>query len=311
LTVDWLAKMDERVTVIGGGHGIASVLRALRDDTYDLTAIVAVADDGGSSGELRRQAGGPAVGDLRRSLIALAADNVALARAFARPLTIEGLGRHPLGNLLIRSIAGAFGDLEMASDWLGGQLGVRGRVLPATVDSVSLLAQAGGEMIRGESAIGAAHARIRRLRFSPDNPRVPASALDAIAGADWILLGPGSLFTSVLAACAVPDIASALTASSARVVWICNLEAQCGETRGMSAWNHLAAMRRHGVRVDFVLYDPTAELRFTPRQLARAQVEGISRPLRNGWPGLHDPALLRLALRELFDGSGRAVPIAV
>jgi len=302
--------MQQRVTVIGGGHGIAAVLRALRDDSY-LTVIVTVADDGGSSGELRRQSGGPAVGDLRRSLIALAGDDVALARAFARLLTIEGLGRHPLGNLMIRSIADAFGDLEAASDWLGGQLGVRGRVLPATVDSVSLLAHAGGEVIRGESAIGAARARIRRLWFSPDSPRVSVSVLDAIGQADWILLGPGSLFTSVLAACALPPIASALAATTAGVVWICNLEAQRGETEEMSAWDHLAAIRRHGVRVDTVLYDPAAELRFTPQQLAGAHVDAISRPLRDGRPSLHDPALLRLALRELFAGSARVAPIAV
>jgi len=303
--------MHGRVTVIGGGHGVASVLRALRDDPYALTVIVTVADDGGSSGELRRQAGGAAVGDLRRSLIALAGDDVALARAFARSLEIEGLGRHPLGNLMIRSIADAFGDLEAAVAWLGAELGIRARVVPATVDSVSLLAEAGREMIRGESAIGAANATIRRLRFNPERPRVSVTALEAVTGSDWVLLGPGSLFTSVLAVGALPDIASALMATSARIVWLCNLETQRAETAGMSAWNHLAAIRRHGVRVDSVLYDPSAELRFTAQQLGRAQVEGISRPLRNGHPGLHDPVLLRVALRELFAAGERAVPLAV
>jgi len=302
--------MQERVTVIGGGHGVASVLRALRDGPYVLTVIVTAADDGGSSGELRRRAGGPAVGDLRRSLIALAGNDVALARALALPLTIEGLGRHPLGNLIIRSLADAFGDLETACAWLAAQLGIRGRVLPATVEPVSLLAHAGGRLIHGESAIGRANARIRRLRFSPERPRVSPTALHAIAHADWILLGPGSLYTSVLATCALPEIASALSDTPARVVWICNLQAQPGETEGLSAANHLAAIRRHGVRVDTVLYDPTAELRFTPHQLARARVHGISRPLRNGKPGLHDPTLLHHALRELFVAGARAQPIA-
>ncbi len=303
--------MHGRVTVIGGGHGIESVLRALRDDACDLTVIVTMADDGGSSGELRRRGGGPAVGDLRRALIALTGDDVALARAFARSLTIERLGHHPLGNLMIRSIADAFGDLETASDWLAGQLGARGRVLPATVASVSLLAEAGSEMVHGESAVGTANARIRRLRFSPENPRVSTTALDAIARADWVLLGPGSLFTSVLAVGALPDIAAALMATSAKVVWICNLEAQRGETGGMGAWSHLTAIRRHGVRVDTVLFDPTAELHFTPQQLARARVEGISRPLRSGQPGVHDQALLRLALQDLFTASTHAMPVAV
>ncbi|MGA2926076.1 MAG: gluconeogenesis factor YvcK family protein [Solirubrobacteraceae bacterium] len=303
--------MATRVAILGGGHGIASVLRALRDyDDYELTAVVTVGDDGGSSGELRRRNGGHAVGDMRRSLLALSGDDVALARALAQPVTLHRFGRHPLGNLVIRSLATALGDLEAASGWLAVQLGAGGRVLPATLDPVSLIAEAGGELIRGESAIGAANARIRRLRFSPERPRVPTAALAAIADADWVLLGPGSLFTSVLAVSAVPDVASALRATSATVAWVCNLERQHAETSEMSAPSHLAALRRHGVRVDLVLHDPSAELHFTPRQLARARVPAIARPLAGALPGVHDPDLLALALGDLFDGSPHAVPIA-
>ena len=132
--------------------------------------IVTVADDGGSSGELRRRGEGPAVGDMRRSLISLADDDVALARAFARPLSIDRLGRHPLGNLVIRSVADALGGLEQASEWLGEQLGISGRVLPASAEPVSLLAEAGNQVIHGERAIGAARMRIRRVGFSPERP---------------------------------------------------------------------------------------------------------------------------------------------
>ena len=129
--------MPERVTVIGGGHGLAAVVGALRDEPCDLTVVVTVADDGGSSGELRRRHGGPAVGDLRRALIALAGEEAPLARALARPITVDGAGRHPLGNLLIRDLANAVGDLTQASEWLGSQLGIHARVLPATAEPLN------------------------------------------------------------------------------------------------------------------------------------------------------------------------------
>lgn len=291
--------------VVGGGHGLLAALRGLRDDRHaELAVIVTMADDGGSSGALRQRREGPAVGDMRRSLISLAGDQGALARAFARPLTINRLGRHPLGNLVIRSVADAFGDLEQASEWLGEQLEISGRVLPATDEPVSLLAEAGNDVIYGESAIGAARLRVRRLRFSPERPNVPDAVTDAIAQADLVLLGPGSLFTSVLAAAALPDIAATLAHTEARVVWICNLEPEAIETAGMSAHDHLAALRVHGVRVDAVLYDPAAALHFAPGELARQGLEALPRLLRSPHPEVHDPDLLRAALKGVLSRSG-------
>jgi uncharacterized cofD-like protein len=289
-----------RVAVLGGGHGLASVLRTLRDAQHELSAIVTVADDGGSSGELRRRDGGPAVGDLRRSLEALTSHDVALGRAFKRPLTINRIGRHPLGNLLIRSFAAAFGDLAKASEWLGEQLSISGVVLPATTDAVSLVAEAGGGLIHGESAIGAERAEIRRLHFDPEQPSVPAAVVEAIEQADWVLLAPGSLFTSVLATSALPDVASALARTRAHVVWICNLEPDAAETAGMTGCDHLAALRRHGVRVDIALYDPDTALHFESEQLARERVTPLPRSLQSERPGIHDQALLHTALEELF-----------
>jgi uncharacterized cofD-like protein len=289
-----------RVTVLGGGRGLAAVLRTLRASQHELTVIVTMADDGGSSGELRRRGGGPAVGDLRRSLEALTGREVALARAFQRPLTINRNGRHPLGNLLIRSLASAFGDLGKASEWLGEQLGISGVVLPATIEPVSLVAEAGGRLIHGESEIGAARAEICRLRFEPERPNVSPEAVEAIEQADWVLLAPGSLFTSVIAASALPDVASALARTSAHVVWICNLEPDGSETAGMTGRDHLAALRRHGVRVDTALYDPGAELKFESEQLAGERVRAVQRPLRSEQSGIHEPVLLRAALMELF-----------
>ena len=295
--------------VLGGGHGLAAVLRALRHHPAELTVIVTVADDGGSSGELRRRRAGPAVGDMRRALISLAGDDVALARAFTRSLSIDGLGRHPLGNLVIRSIADAFGDLELASEWLGEQLGISAHVLPASAEPVSLLAEAGNQVIHGERAIGAARAPIRRIRFSPERPFVPDATCESIDRADLVLLGPGSLFTSVLAASALPDVAATLARTPARVMWISNLEPEAIETAGMTGHDHLAALRRHGVRVDGVLYDPAAKLRFDPARLAGESLEPLPRVLRSARPGIHDPALLRMALEELLSRPRRRTPI--
>jgi uncharacterized cofD-like protein len=298
--------LPNRIAVLGGGHGLAAVLRALRDDRAELTAIVTVADDGGSSGELRRRTGGPAVGDLRRALVALADGEVALARSFNQLLTVDRLGRHPLGNLLILSLASAFGDLERATEWLCERLGIAAAVLPATTQPVSLVAEAAGELIYGESAIGATRAEVRRLHFSPARPTVPDAVVAAIEHADCVLLAPGSLFTSVLAAGALPDVARALARTSARVVWICNLEPDAVETTGMAASDHLAALRRHGVRVDAALYDPAAKLHFKPEQLARESVAPLPRPLRAERSGVHHPQLLSAALHELLTGATAA-----
>jgi uncharacterized cofD-like protein len=292
--------VTKRITVLGGGHGLASVLGALRNDCGELTVVVTIADDGGSSGQLRRRGARAAVGDLRRSLVALTGDEVALGRAFKRPVTVNRLGRHPLGNLMILSVADAFGDLARGTEWLGERLGISGKVLPATAESVSLVAEAGGELIHGESAIGAAHARIGRLRFIPPRPEVPGAVLEAIEHADLVLLAPGSLFTSVLAVSALPDVASALARTAAQVVWICNIEPDTIETAGMAASDHLSALRHHGVRVDVALYDPCADLHFEAPRLAQKGVEPWPRSLQGGLRGMHDPTLLRTALQELI-----------
>lgn len=300
--------MNDRVVVLGGGHGLAAVAGALRDVARELTLIVTIADDGGSSGELRRRRQGPAVGDIRRSLIALMGDDVALARAFARPVTINRLGSHPLGNLVMRSLTDAFGDLETASQWLCEQLGITGRVLPASAEPVTLVGETDAQSIHGESAIGTAQVPIRRLRFKPERPKVPPATVRAIEQADWVLLAPGSLFTSVLSVCSLPDVAPALARTTARVVWICNLRSDQFESAGMTLSDHLGALRRHGVRVDCALFDPDAELQFRSESLGAAPVELLRRPLRGAEPGAHDSGLLRAALvQELFSESAGAV----
>jgi uncharacterized cofD-like protein len=294
--------MSPRIAVLGGGHGVAAVLRALRIWETDLTVIVTIADDGGSSGELRTLWGGAAVGDMRRSLIALTGEAGMSGRALAGPVTIARFGEHPLGNLVLHSLAQAFGDLETASEWLSGQLGVDARVLPATTEPVTLVAAACGQVVRGETAIGTAPGRVESLSFEPHRPAVPPAAADAITTADWVILGPGSLFTSVLAVSALPDIRSAIAATRAQVLWICNLCPQRPETAGMSSGDHHAALRDHGVRVDAVLYDPAAQLHPSQEDLAGWGLRALGRPLASRIPSCHDPALLSAALEELFSG---------
>jgi uncharacterized cofD-like protein len=295
-----------RVAVLGGGHGVAAVLAALRDAPVELTAIVTTADDGGSSGDLRRRFGGPAVGDLRRSLIAMSDGTNLLATVMSRPLETR-YGRHPVGNLLIQSLMDSLGDLESSSRWLGQWLGISGCVLPASVEPVRLLADTGDRLIAGESVIGSTVDRIVRLRFDPQWPRTPLAAVQAIQGADWVLLAPGSLYTSTLATSALPQIVSALARTPAQVLWLCNLDPGRAETAGMTAEDHLTALRAHGVRVDGVLYDPDAKLHFAAPTLARNRLIGYAHTLQAGRRPVHDAGLLGGVLGSLFRAEENAV----
>lgn len=297
--------MRARVAVLGGGHGVAAVLAALRDAPLELTAIVTTADDGGSSGDLRQRFGGPAVGDLRRSLIALSDGTNLLATVMSHPLE-TCYGRHPVGNLLIQSLVDSLGDLEASSRCLGQLLGISGCVLPASVEPVRLLADTGDQVIAGESAIGDTVDRIGRLRFDPQWPRTPLAAVQAILAADWVVLAPGSLYTSTLATSALPQIVPAVARTPARVLWLCNLDPGRGETAGMTAEDHLSALRRHGVRVDTVLYDPAAKLHFSAATLARNRLPGFAHSLQAGRLPVHDASLLGAALDSLFSAQQSA-----
>jgi uncharacterized cofD-like protein len=300
-----------RVTVLGGGHGVAAALEALCDERHELTAVVTTADDGGSSGELRRRGGGAAVGDLRRALIALSADRAGAAR-LAERVPDGSLVSHPVGNLLIRRMTDALsGDLQAAVDTLGAQLRTRGRVIGATLGEVSLIGVTQDELLFGESSIGSATAPIDRLRFSPARPPVSPAAIDAVSRADVVLLGPGSLFTSVLAVAALPEMKAALAVSPAQIVWICNLAREPGETRSLSGREHLEALRHAGVRVDALLHDPAAAVHLTRSEIAGAAIGVWEAPLAaEQKQGAHDPNRLRSALREIVEAACEAHPAA-
>lgn len=246
-----------RVVAIGGGHGQATSLRAIKRYAAEVTAIVSVADDGGSSGRLRELLGIPAPGDIRRCIGALLPDDSPVVRALEHRFEVGELDGHALGNLVIAALVATTGDFVDAVDEVCRMLGAAGRVLPATVDPVVLKAEVSGEVLRGQVKIQET-GHIRRVSLVPLGSRPPQAALDAIEAADQIVIGPGSLYTSVLAACAVPAIRDAVAAGGARGalrVYVSNLREQHPETDGYDVAAHLAALRLHGINVDVLLAD--------------------------------------------------------
>jgi uncharacterized cofD-like protein len=255
-----------RIVAIGGGTGLSVLLRGLKEHTPNVTAIVSVADDGGSSGRLRQALGVPPMGDIRRCIAALAdaepvmqrllqyrfAGNGETAGAASAADALEG---HALGNLLIAALTDIEGDFEEGVRQVNRVLNVRGRVVPAARTPVTLHAElTGGRRINGQSLI-ARTAGIERLWIEPADVRPSADALAAIAQADLVLYGPGSLFTSLLPTLLMADARAALEASDAPRVFVCNVATQVGETEGYGLSDHLAAFRRHGLLalVDAVL----------------------------------------------------------
>ncbi|MGI8661756.1 MAG: gluconeogenesis factor YvcK family protein [Acidimicrobiales bacterium] len=283
------------VVCVGGGHGLAITLRAARTYATDLTAIVSVADDGGSSGRIRDATGLPAMGDIRRCLSALADPAVPLSTVFEYRFAgdVEG---HALGNLLIAALADRTGNFTEAVGSLAEMLGVRAAVLPATDGLVVLCAEAASGTVRGQVAVQQT-VGVEHVWLDPVSPPAPKQALDALAGARQIVLGPGSLFTSVLAALAVPDVRDAVAASAARRVYVCNLRPQRPETSDYDVAAHVAALRRHGVEPDIVVCHPGT----LPR--GHLDVEVLEAPIAASSCLAHDPELLAGVLGALCEAS--------
>jgi uncharacterized cofD-like protein len=293
--------VQPKIVALGGGHGLAVALRAIREYGGEITAVVSVADDGGSSGRLRRDLDVPAPGDLRRCLVALARDEGPWPAAFEYRFASGELADHALGNLLLVGLAETLGDLTAALDELGRLLGAVGRVLPATLGAVSMTAHVGDELVCGQVAIAAAgkHGRIHDVSLTPADPPASPDALLAIAGADQIVLAPGSLYTSIVAVLGVPEIRAAIDRAPGRVVQIANLAME-NETTGHDGTGHLRAVREHGGRVDEFLYDPDHGLTVDPKAISALGAEpvaaSISGPDGNG----HDVQQLAKALSALL-----------
>jgi uncharacterized cofD-like protein len=255
---------------LGGGHGLHATLSALRRLTDHVTAVVTVADDGGSSGRLRRELGLLPPGDLRMALAALAAgDDTGQRWQSLVQHRFRGSGAlagHAVGNLLLAGLMDVLGDPVAALDEVGALLGLRGRVLPMSCDPLDIEAEVTGlgspgtHRIRGQVAVASTPGRVRRVWLRPEVPRACPEALDAVRAADVLILGPGSWFTSVLPHLLVPELRDAVIASPARRVVVLNLAPEPGETAGFSPEQHLAVLSQHapGLRVDAVLADVAA-----------------------------------------------------
>ncbi len=288
------AALGPAVVAVGGGHGQAATLRAVRIYTERVTAVVSVADDGGSSGRLRELLQIIPPGDLRTCLVALAAPGSPLATAFAYRFAEEELSGHSLGNLILAGLMDALADPVDALDEACRLLGVHGRVLPATTEPVVLKADAEGGPVAGQVAVMAT-SHIRRVSLVPSDPKAPPAAVEAIAAADQIVLGPGSLFTSVLAATAVPEIRAGIERAAGDVIYVCNLRPQVPETEGFDVGGHVEALLEHGVRVDRVLCDTSG------MELGTPPVPVVDRPLARPNGLAHDPVRLASALVDLAE----------
>jgi len=282
------------VVAIGGGHGTAVTLKAGRHYAGMVTGIVSVADDGGSSGRLRELLNVVALGDIRKCLVALAGDDSALASAFQRRYEEGELAGHTLGNLILTGLVDATGDLVLGVREAARLLDARGDVLPATTERVVLKAESARGTVAGQVAVMGT-ADIRTVSLVPGDARPPALALERIAEADQIVIGPGSLYTSVLAAVAVRGIADAVAASGAQVVYVCNLRPQIPETEGYDVAAHVAALARHDVAVDLVLCDSIPGI-----SIGSTDVEVYDVPLTGENTLVHSPAKLADALSGLL-----------
>jgi uncharacterized cofD-like protein len=296
------ARGGPAVVALGGGHGLAVALHAARRYAGSITAVVSVADDGGSSGRLRRDLDVPAPGDLRKCLVALAGDGSPWSAVLEHRFRSGELKGHALGNLLLVGLTEALGDLPTALQEAGRLVDAVGRVLPATVDPVVIKADVDGEAVQGQVAVSAAGARgrIRGLHLVPRDVAACPEAVDAIGNADQILVGPGSLYTSLLAVLVVPEIRLALALASGRIVQIANLRTESPETEGLDGTDHALALLEHRVRIDTFLYDADGLLKVNDAYLFEHGVMPVGADLIRTDSPEHDPAKLAAALRDLL-----------
>lgn len=237
-----------KIVVIGGGTGLSVVLRGLKEHTSNLAAIVTVADDGGSSGRLRRELGVLPPGDFRNCLVALAEAEPLMQNLFQYRFTnsLSDLDGHSFGNLFIVAMSEVTGNFERALQEASRVLAVRGRVLPSTLENVTLCAQLADTLtVEGESQVGQSLQRIARVFLQPTSPAAYPEAIKAIHEADLVVVGPGSLYTSVLPNLLVPGVVDAFMTSKALKVYVCNVATQPGETDGYQASDHLDALLQH------------------------------------------------------------------
>lgn len=293
-----------KVVGLGGGHGLARTLQAARLYADEVEAVVTVADDGGSSGRLVRELGIPAPGDIRNCLVALS-DDPELCDLFQHRFGQGALAGHTVGNIVIAALAEQEGDFGRAVARAGELLRAKGKVHPATTSSVSLHARVRGGEIRGQVAVARTSHPIQVVYLQPPEPPAHGPAVAAIDSADQIVLGPGSLFTSLIATLLVPGVRAALQRSGARRVFVCNLRVQEGETEGLDAAAHVGALLAHAGpdAADVVVVQapelPDGGVRAESAALAHYGLEVVAADVAAP-DGGHDPARLAEVLSALI-----------
>ncbi|WP_457031403.1 gluconeogenesis factor YvcK family protein [Kitasatospora sp. P5_F3] len=322
-----------RITALGGGQGLSASLSALRRLTTELTAVVTVADDGGSSGRLRSELGVLPPGDLRKALAALCGDDD-WGRTWSEVLQLRftgdgELGGHAVGNLLIVALWEKLGDPVEALNWVGRLLNVHGRVLPMSAVPLDIEAVVRGHdpllpgelsAVRGQASVAVTPGTVQSVRLLPEQPPAVPEAVAAVLEADWVVLGPGSWFTSVLPHLLVPELADALVQTRARRLLTLNLAPQPGETEGFTPQRHLEVIADHApeLAVDAILVDERA---VTGGAFGQADLAGLEKAAgrmgaalvldrvaaADGTPR-HDRELLAAAYDRIFRTHGRIGP---
>jgi uncharacterized cofD-like protein len=313
--------LDARVVALGGGHGLAASLGALRRVVSDLTAVVTVADNGGSSGRLRAEFDCLPPGDLRQALSALCGDDdwgSTWARVLQHRFSSHGsTDEHAMGNLLIVALWQLLGDHVDGLDWVARLLGARGRVLPMATVPIDIAAQVEGAdpsrpdettLVRGQVEVATTRGTVRNVLLEPVDPPACAEAMQAVKAADWVVLGPGSWFTSVIPHLLVPELRAGLETSRARKLVVLNLEPQQGETSGFAPETHLEVLAEHApaLRLDCVLADQSwvGDHRrleeVTGRLGARLELDDLA---LDGSTPRHDPEKLARSFSRVLAGT--------
>ncbi len=313
------------MVALGGGHGLSASLSALRRITGDLTAVVTVADDGGSSGRLREEMGVLPPGDLRKALAALCGDDEwgrTWAQVIQHRFVSKGdLHGHAVGNLLIVALWEQLNDEVAALEWVGRLLGAHGRVLPMSAVPLDLHASVRGHdpaapdettTVRGQATVALTPGDVQEVWLQPADPPAVPEAVQAVLDADWVVLGPGSWFSSVIPHLLVPELADALVNTRARKVLTLNLAPQPGETDGFSPQRHLEVLARHAPKltIDVVLADEAAVPDRDSLVKAAEGLGGTVELARIAAPDgpRHDPELLATAYDRIFRMRGRIGP---
>lgn len=305
-----------RVVTIGGGHGLSALLRGLKEHTRNLTAVVTVADDGGSSGRLRESLGILPPGDIRNCLAALSNDEALLAQLFQYRFSgAPDLDGHSFGNLFITALSDITGSFEEAIAESGRVLSVSGRVLPSTLHDVRLVADVrlphtvNEVRVEGESKIPEAAGRVQRVWLEPNNPPAFPPVLQALLNADLVVIGPGSLYTSLLPNLLVPDLLAAIRASRALKIYVCNIATQAGETDLFTCSDHVRALEEHVGEdlFDLVLCNENHEGDIGAAQWVRNDEKTLSDRrvycadlIDNEQPWRHDATKLSQVLMDLY-----------